>query len=267
MTLLDTENNPFFHGLDKVEPFFLDLDGNRRPDVFLMKNGIRLVLEYSRYEPPPPPPPPPNNNTDNTTSPENTTNNNTKPDNTSANDTTDNKNANARASSLEEGDWILKLNNFSSYIKRKASIEEEVLPPILFNPLKTHFASVVDWTGDCMADLVMMSEGDNAKILEFYKANGDGTLSEPLLYSVPKTVRTFSFSDASKKFVIQISTELLIWFYCIKSIHLLRHHHHLFNKTQPTHKTQILYPRLHLPRQFHLSHRPSSKFITINTQL
>lgn len=55
-----------------------------------------------------------------------------------------------------------------------------------------------------MADLVMMSEGvdGNSRILEFYKANGDGTYSEPILYSVPKTVRTFSFTDMSTTFIL-----------------------------------------------------------------
>lgn len=71
-----------------------------------------------------------------------------------------------------------------------------------FNSLKTHFASVVDWTGDCMADLVLMAENDSNKILEFYRANGDGTYSEPVLYSIASGVRSFSFSDASNYFFL-----------------------------------------------------------------
>ncbi len=77
-TLCQTElidpNNPLFHFLDRVEPFFLDLDGNRSPDIFYVKEGVRIVVEVEIYQPPPPPPPVPpvpdnNTNTTNNTDP------------------------------------------------------------------------------------------------------------------------------------------------------------------------------------------------------
>jgi hypothetical protein len=53
MQLIDA-SNPYFSGLDKVEPFFLDLDGDRSPDIFTVVNGTRYLIEYEKYVEPTP---------------------------------------------------------------------------------------------------------------------------------------------------------------------------------------------------------------------
>lgn len=67
---------------------------------------------------------------------------------------------------MKTGDWIIKLVNFQSVITRPQPTDEgSVLPDLTFDRLSTHYASVIDFSGDCMADLVMMADKNGSRVL------------------------------------------------------------------------------------------------------
>lgn len=87
---------------------------------------------------------------------------------------------------------------FQNFISRPQPAEQDaVLPDIEFDSLGAHFASLIDYSGDCMADLVMMANRNGTKIIEFYQALQNGNLSQSTILKFDSTLQSFSFTDAN----------------------------------------------------------------------